>query len=74
MTNETLSDVIKAVKDHALDNYNHGGWDYLVECWEDEEIASEIRPGDTAEQAIRRIGKILKTLDDYRAEIRATEF
>lgn len=31
--------LVEAVKDHALRNYTRG-WDVVVECWSDEEIAA----------------------------------
>jgi len=74
MTNEALRDLIKAVRDHALDNYETGGWDYVVECWEDADIGNEIREGDTAERVIYRIGEIVAVLDERRAEIVAEIF
>ena len=32
------TDLIAAVRRHALDNYERDGWDYLVECWDDGDI------------------------------------
>lgn len=33
-------DLVEAVKRHAASHYNDGGWDVIVECWDDQEIAS----------------------------------
>ncbi len=32
------TDLIAGVRAHALRNYDKQGWDFLVECWSDEEI------------------------------------
>lgn len=34
--------LIDAVKAHALENYESGGWDVVVECWEDKEIQDHL--------------------------------
>lgn len=49
-------DLVAAVKAHALAHYDDGGWDVIVECWGDQQIAdaltSAVDPIRTAEQAI----------------------
>ena len=35
--------LVQAVKGYALAHYGQDGWDYIVECWTDEEIAEEIK-------------------------------
>ena len=69
-----MSELVKAVKDHATLNYNKDGWDYVVECYEDSEIADEIRGARSCPEAIQMIGKILKAKDDYRKDIQAEAF
>ncbi len=46
-----LEGTLAAVKAHALANYN-SGWDVVVECYEDYEIALRIVGARTAEEAI----------------------
>lgn len=65
-------DFVQAVKDYALANYNKDGWDVIVECWADDEIAFEIKGVKTAEAAIRRMHRLAKAQDDYRSEIQST--
>lgn len=50
MTN-TLVDFIKA---HAESNYENGGWDVIVECWDDKGIAEVLteRNATTEEEAL----------------------
>lgn len=69
-----MSDLVKAVKYHAVANYNKDGWDYVVECYEDDEIANEIRGAREPREAIRMIGKILKAKDDLRKDIQSETF
>jgi hypothetical protein len=69
-----MSELVKAVKDHATLNYHKDGWDYVVECYEDEEIADEIRGAREPREAIQMIGKILKAKDDQRKDIQSEVF
>jgi hypothetical protein len=63
--------LLKAVRDHAYANYEVEGWDYLVECWEDDDILDAMGSATTAEEAIKRVRKALRPLNDMRAEVRA---
>jgi hypothetical protein len=66
--------LVDAVRAHAMKHYERGGWDYVVECWEDKDIAAEIGGATTEGGAIRKVGKVAKVLGDYRAEVRAEIF
>jgi hypothetical protein len=66
-----MTNLIKAVRDHALANYNRDGWDYLVECWEDEDIAEAIQGASTEAQAIAKARKAVRILDEVRSEVRS---
>ena len=35
----TTHELVTAVKAHALAHYEEGGWDVLVECWDDADMA-----------------------------------
>lgn len=67
-----LAEMIIAVELHALANYEKNGWDYVVECWGPDDILDAIEGCKTPAQAIRAVGAIVKTLADYRDDIRAT--
>lgn len=60
--------LVGAVRKYAVDNYEHDGWDYLVECWSDDEIARQMGGALTAETAIRKCKRTVKLLDDRRRE------
>lgn len=67
-----MNELIKAVRDHALDNYKKGGWDILVECWGDEEIAEVIGGAKTPKAAIAACKRAVGTIDEYRSDVIAT--
>lgn len=48
-----LADLVAGVRAHATENYNNG-WDVIVECFEDLEIALRVVGAPTLEAAIAR--------------------
>jgi len=66
-----MTDLIAAVRKFALANYEKDGWDYLVECWSDEDIAKEIGKSRTVPGAISKCRRVVKLLDERRQEVRA---
>ena len=67
-------DLIDAVRAHAVEHYNEGGWDFVVECWEDWEILAVVRGCKKEGQAIRKVRKQIRALDDRRREVQAEAF
>ena len=63
---------VEAVRRHAEKNYNRDGWDFIVECWSDAEIAEATEGCKTAEAAIRAVGRVAGALNDHRREIQST--
>ncbi len=72
----TMQEMIEAVKAHAIKHYEQDGWDTIVECYSDSEIAKEIEQGkcESVEQAIAYVAKGCKVYNDYRNDIRAEIF
>lgn len=70
----TKNEMIAAVKAHANANYEKGGWDILVECWEDNEILEEIGECTTVAGAIAKCAKTLHIVDEHRREIQSEVF
>jgi hypothetical protein len=68
------AELIAAVRAHALANYETDGWDYVVECWDDEELSESIGSATTPKEAIEAVHKQVKIMGDYRAEIESTAF
>jgi hypothetical protein len=70
----TVADLVAAVRKHAVANYERGGWDFLVECWEDQEIVEAIGAARTVEGAIRNVARGLGLLDERRREVQSFAF
>lgn len=66
--------LIDAVKQYAKAHYEEGGWDYVVETMEDEDIAEDIAGARTPEEAIAKMKKIADMLGGHRDEIQSTAF
>ena len=64
-----MNTLVAFVRSHALANYEVDGWDYVVECYSDADIADVI--GDdtlTSVEAISRVGAIVGTQNDQRED------
>lgn len=47
----------EAVYDHACENYERGGWDYVVECYDRSELAELVGRATTVHGAISNVAK-----------------
>jgi len=72
MTSENK--LVLAVRAHAYLNYEKGGWDYICECYSDEDIAEIIGKARTAKGAIRKVAAAIRPRADYRDEVRSEIF
>ncbi len=72
--NDAMKLLVEAVKAHALDHYEEGGWDYVVECFSDEEIAEDIGRARTVEGAIKKVKWHANLLGERRDEVQAEIF
>jgi len=70
----TKEDLIEGVREYALCNYEKDGWDYVVECWSDKEIAEEIGNCRTVKGAIRKMREAINPLYSYEQEIKSTDW
>jgi len=66
--------LVLAVRAHAYLNYEKDGWDYVCECYSDEEIEELIGKATTVKGAIKKVLADIKPMADYRAEIEAEIF
>lgn len=66
-----MQELIKAVRKHAEANYNEGGWDFLVECWEDSDIAELLSEDDTVQTAIVKCERVVGAMDEQRREVQS---
>jgi ActR/RegA family two-component response regulator len=65
MTNE----LIAAVRAHANTNWEKGGWDFLAECWDDDDIVRAIGNAKTVRGAIANCSRQVRILDLHRREM-----
>ena len=71
MRNMNEQEFINYIRGYALNHYETGGWDYVVEAWEDGDILeywSEAK-GDCT-KAFKDIADAVQTRYDYAQEIR----
>ena len=64
-----VDEMIAAVKRHALLNYEHDGWDFVIECWEDKDIRKIVEPYTTEVDAILAVRQIVTVMDSRRKDI-----
>ncbi|WP_116131820.1 hypothetical protein [Tropicimonas sp. IMCC34043] len=65
------ADLIAAVREYAVANYDKDGFDFLVECWTDDDIANAITGAKSKTAAIAAARKAVKVLADARQDARA---
>jgi len=71
-----MDEIIQKLKDHALAHYETGGWDFLVETFEDEEIRNELVENGitTFDAAVVHFADYMSLLSSRRRDIMATAF
>lgn len=67
-------DLVAAVRHHALANYSAGGWDYVVECWEDSDILEIIGDAQTVDAAIDKVRRIVKIIAEREHDAQSEVF
>lgn len=70
----TKTELIAAVRKHAMDHYEEGGWDFVVECYEDSDIAREMGDAATPAEAIAAVARIAGIRDERRRDAQAEIF
>lgn len=65
------AELIAAVREHAVANYEKDGFDFLVECWTDDDIAEAVKGAKSKAAAITAARKAVKPLADARRDARA---
>ena len=64
----TKAELVEAVKAFALAHYEDGGWDVIVECWTDEDIADRIGRARTPGGAIAKFKGVVSVWADRQAD------
>lgn len=62
--NVTPGDLVAVVRAYAQEHYDEGGWDFVVETWQDEDIVEVIGDAKTPAEAIARVADDLKPHTD----------
>ena len=65
-----MTDLIRQIRDHALAHYGDGGWDVIVEAWDDDAIADAIGKARTLDGALRKLRPIVGVYADRQADAR----
>ena len=81
-----MKEMVEAVKAHAEANYARGGWDIIVECYDDEGIekllladgfdckGKKVGVPRSANGAIKKVSRMVFAVNEYRADIVAEAF
>jgi hypothetical protein len=72
MPGDDTMTLVEQVRKHAEARYDRDGWDFLVECWEDHDIAEWIGDAADFETAMERCRHVTRALDDNRRQCRAS--
>jgi hypothetical protein len=65
-----VKELVEAVKDHAEQHYDEGGWDVIVECYDDAEIAEVIKGVRTVKGALARFAPLVSVWDERQTDAR----
>jgi hypothetical protein len=65
--------LVNEIREHAHAHYSEG-WDEVIECWTDGDIAEAIGRARTFQGALKKVWKIVKLRNGHRREIEATAF
>ncbi|MEU6704698.1 hypothetical protein [Streptomyces wuyuanensis] len=65
-----MSALVEHVKAYAMEHYNDGGWDVIVECWGDSEIAEVLTEAGAVTEADARaaFAPLVDTWQDRQAD------
>ena len=68
-------DFIYFIKNYAMDHYEAGGWDEVVEAWDTGDILEFLSDADGDDKkAFEEIAKTVQLRHEYAEEIRKTAF
>jgi hypothetical protein len=71
-----ISELVQYVKDWANFHYNDGGWDVIVECWEDKDILKVLKESNatTEKEAIDSFKDVVAVWADQQADAENSRF
>ena len=68
------TELVNHVKQYAREHYEQDGWDVIVECWSDDEIAEKLDLSMTNEDAVHAIHYFAKIYNSRRKDVEAEIF
>jgi len=68
MNNVNMENLIDAVKAHATANYNKNGWDFVLECFSDDQIKDIIGGARTIDGSIAKMREEIKWRHEMRLD------
>jgi len=66
----TIDELVAWVKAYALEHYEDGGWDVVVEAYEDAEIADVLGQVNTTKGALKKFAPLIDVWSDRQADAR----
>jgi hypothetical protein len=61
-------EIAKYIYDYAVEHYNDGGWDVIVECWTLNQIMEHIEDGESKEDALKHFESVVAVWADQEAD------
>ena len=52
-------EIAKYIYDYAVEHYNDGGWNVIVECWTINDIMERIEDGQSKEDALKSFESVV---------------
>jgi hypothetical protein len=71
-----MKQLVEYIKEYALEHYNDGGWDVLVECWSDTDIENHLTvcSATTEAESLAAFKDIVSVWADQQADARNSAF
>jgi len=63
-------EIVDAVRRYAEQHYNDGGWDVVVECYDDADIAEVIGNVRSLDAAVKRFAPLIDIWSERQADAR----
>jgi len=63
-----------SIRQHAKENYDRDGWDYIVECWEDSDIVKAWGDAKDLKQALANVHEVVQVMDSRRKDVESEIF
>lgn len=61
-------EIAKYIYDYAVEHYNDGGWDVIVECWTLNEIMGRIEDDESQEEALEGFKDLVSVWAERQAD------